>query len=101
MSLFNEKWIPFCLDELPDGEGLALDDLDAYVPYLLEKWPEGGVPNRTETLRPASRRNPPGVSGWLVFRLPPREPVVDPEAPVIDWSSVLKERLRDRETDTD
>lgn len=97
VSLFNEAWIPFCLDELPDGEGLALDDVDAYIPFLTEKWPTGGVPNRTETLRPGQWRNPPGVSGWLVFRLPPKERPVDPTAPTIDWDAIRDVRLRSRE----
>ncbi|MBE5469535.1 hypothetical protein [Mycobacteroides abscessus] len=96
MSLFNEKWVPYSLADLGDDESLPVDDPDPYIPYLTEKWPEGGKPNRVE-FRQGPRQNPPGVDGWVVFRLPPREPVVDPEAPVIDWSAVLKARLRERD----
>lgn len=107
MSLFNEKWIPFSLAELGDDESLPIDDADAYVPYLLEKWPPGGKPHRVEhylpegSLPPGRRKPAPGTDGWVVFRLPPRERPVDPEAPVIDWASVLTERLRDPEAEID
>lgn len=93
--MFNEAWIPFCLDDLPEGESIALDDLDGFVPYLLEKWPDDGTPNRIEMLKPGLRRNPVGVSGWLVFRLPPKPQPVDPEAPTIDWNAIRAARIRD------
>lgn len=96
MSLFNEKWVPYSLEDLPEGESIALDDLDGFVPYLTERWPEGGKPHRME-MQKGPRQNPPGVDGWVVFRLPPKERPVDPTAPVIDWSAVLKARLRERD----
>lgn len=102
MSLFNEVWVPYSLEDLPEGESIALDDLDGFVPYLTERWPAGGRPHRVEMLR-GPRPNPPGVSGWLVFRLPPQEREIDPEAPVIDWDAVRDARLADRKqsaTDT-
>jgi hypothetical protein len=91
---FNEAWVPYSLRDLPEGESIALTDLDGFIPYLLERWPEGGKPNRTEMMKPGLRRNPKGVSGWLVFRVPPREVPVDPTAPVIDWDAVRKARAR-------
>ncbi|MGV7586364.1 hypothetical protein PJI74_01350 [Mycobacterium kansasii] len=96
MSLFNEKWVPYSLADLGDDESLPVDDPDPYIPYLTEKWPEGGKPNRVEFQR-GPRKPPPGVDGWVVFRLPPKERPVDPTAPVIDWSAVLKARLRERD----
>lgn len=98
MSLFNEVWVPYSLEDLPEGESIALDDLDGFVPYLTERWPAGGRPHRME-MQKGPRPNPRGVDGWLVFRLPPREPVVDPTAPTIDWDAIRDERLRTR-TDT-
>ncbi|AYM40362.1 MULTISPECIES: hypothetical protein [Mycobacteroides] len=97
MSLFNEKWIPFSLADLGDDESLPIDDASEYVPYLLERWPEGGKPNRVEFTQPGPRPNPRGVDGWVVFRLPPKERPVDPTAPTINWDAVRKERLRGRE----
>lgn len=100
MSLFNEKWIPFSLAELGDDESLPIDDPAEYIPYLTEKWPQDGRPNRVEFQR-GPRKPPPGVDGYVVFRLPPREPVVDPTAPTINWDAIRAERIRDRKfTDT-
>lgn len=95
MSLFNEKWVPYNLDDLPEGESILLTDLDGFIPYLTEKWPEGGKPHRME-MQKGPRPNPPGVSGWLVFRLPPKEREIDPEAPVINWDAIRDARLADR-----
>lgn len=100
MSLFNEVWVPYSLADMPEGESILLTDLDGFIPYLTEKWPPGGKPNRMEMMKPGPRPNPPGVDGWIVFRLPPRKlPPADPTAPVVDWDSVLKERLRDQPED--
>ncbi|SHX67438.1 Uncharacterised protein [Mycobacteroides abscessus subsp. abscessus] len=96
--MFNEQWVPYSLRDLPEGESIALTDLDGFIPYLTEKWPEGGKPHRMEMLK-GPRPNPPGVSGWLVFRLPPRERPVDPTAPKIDWDAIRDARLQAR-TDT-
>ncbi|MFV8137426.1 hypothetical protein ACNQR7_07630 [Mycolicibacterium senegalense] len=100
MSLFNEVWVPYSLEDLPEGESIPLTDLDGFIPYLTERWPEGGKPHRVE-MQKGPRPNPRGVDGWLVFRLPPKEREIDPEAPVIDWDAIRAERIRDRKlTDT-
>lgn len=70
---FTETWVPFSLDELTPAESLPLTDPDAFVPYLTQRWPEGGRPHRVE-LRRDGRPNPRGVDGYVVFRLPPPEP---------------------------
>ncbi|MBE5513739.1 Uncharacterised protein [Mycobacteroides abscessus subsp. abscessus] len=101
--MFNEQWVPYSLADLPEDESILLTDLDGFIPYLTEKWPPGGKPHRMEMLK-GSRPNPPGVDGYIVFRLPPREREIDPEAPVIDWDAVRDARLADRKhsaTDTD
>lgn len=103
--MFNEAWIPFSLAELADGETLPIDDADAYVPYLIERWPPGGRPHRVEhhlpegALPPGRRKPAPGTDGWIVFRVPVPQPEPDPRAPVVDWDSVLRERTRDRPED--
>lgn len=100
--MFNEQWVPYSLRDLPEGESIALTDLDGFIPYLTEKWPPGGKPHRLE-MQKGPRKPPPGVDGWVVFRLPPREREIDPEAPVIDWDAVRDARLADRKqsaTDT-
>ncbi|WP_018601004.1 hypothetical protein [Mycobacterium sp. 155] len=100
--LHDEVWIPFSLAELAADESLPFDDPDAYIPYLIEKWPPGGKPHRVEHYLPelapppGRRRPPPGVHGWLVFRMPPTEPEPDPEAPTIDWDAIRDARVVDR-----
>jgi hypothetical protein len=95
--VFNEVWVPFSAADMPEGESIGAFDVDAHIPYLTEKWPKDGRPHRVALQKPGLRGNPPGVDGWVVFRLPPPVREVDPEAPVINWTAVLKERLRDRD----
>ncbi|SKM39558.1 Uncharacterised protein [Mycobacteroides abscessus subsp. abscessus] len=103
--MFHEKWVPYSLEDLPAGESIRLDDLDGFIPYLLERWPEGGKPHRVEhhlpegALPPGRRKPAPGTDGWIVFRVPVPQPERDPRAPVIDWDSVRTERLRDQSED--
>ncbi|MBX8688067.1 hypothetical protein GO011_11580 [Mycobacterium sp. 20091114027_K0903767] len=88
--MFNEQRIPFSLDDLPEGESIALHDVDGFIPYLTQRWPEGGRPDRVEISGPGA---PLGVDGWIVFRLPPPEREADPDARVIDWDAVRAERI--------
>lgn len=99
--MFHEKWVPYSLEDLPEGESIRLDDLDGFIPYLTQKWPEGGRPHRHEVMQPGPPRpNPVGVDGWIVFRVPPPKPApVDPTAPVVNWDAVLRERTRDQPED--
>lgn len=101
---YNETWVPLSLDELTDGESIRVDDVEGFIPFMTERWPEGGKPDRFEACKQGARGplpNPKGVSGWLVFRLPPKEREIDPEAPVINWDAIRAERIRDRKlTDT-
>lgn len=83
--MYNEVRVPFSLDDLPEGESIALRDVDGFIPYLTERWPEGGRPDRVEWDAPGCRKLPVGVDGYVVFRLPPREQEADPDAKVIDW----------------
>lgn len=97
--VFNEARIPFSLTDLPDGEELPLHDVDAFIPYLLERWPAAARPHHIELLQADGRKPPAGTDGWVVFRLaaPEKEPEHDPDGgPVIDWDKVLKQRLADR-----
>ncbi|MFL0242356.1 MULTISPECIES: hypothetical protein [Mycobacteriaceae] len=87
---FRETWVPFCLDDLDPAESIPLRDPAEFVPYLTEKWPEGGRPHRVE-LRRDGRPNPKGVDGYLVFRVLPPQP--DPEdagkrTVTVDWSQL-------------
>ncbi|MDO3108649.1 hypothetical protein [Mycobacteroides abscessus] len=91
--MYNEVRVPFSLDDLPGGESIALHDVDGFIPYLTERWPEGGRPDRVEISGPGA---PKGVDGWIVFRLPPREHEADPDAKVIDWEQ-LRPQLREKE----
>ncbi|WP_100522438.1 hypothetical protein [Mycobacteroides abscessus] len=96
--MFNEVKVPFSLADLPDGESLALHDVDAFIPYLTERWPERGRPHHIELFEPSGRKPPPGIDGWVVFRLsaPDQEPD-DPDAgTAIDWDKALEARLADR-----
>ncbi|MFV1360715.1 hypothetical protein [Mycolicibacterium fortuitum] len=96
--MFNEVKVPFSLADLPDGESLALHDVDAFIPHLIERWPPNGRPHHIELFEPSGRKPPPGIDGWIVFRLsaPDQEPD-DPDAgPTIDWDKALEERLADR-----
>lgn len=85
----NEVWVPFDLSELTDAESLALSDVDAFIPYLTEKWPEGGRPHRVE-LSKDGRPRPRGVDGWIVFRVPPPEPdeTAGTRKVTVDWAAV-------------
>lgn len=69
----SEVWVPFCLAELADAESIPLSDVDAFIPYLTERWPPSGRPLRVE-LRKGDRPNPRGTDGYVVFRVPPPEP---------------------------
>lgn len=89
--VYNEVRVPFSLDDLPEGESIALRDVDGFIPYLTERWPEGGRPDRVEWDAPGGRKLPVGVDGYVVFRLPPREQEVDPDAKVIDWEKLRPE----------
>ncbi|WP_157835630.1 hypothetical protein [Mycobacteroides abscessus] len=91
--MYNEVRVPFSLDDLPEGESIALHDVDGFIPYLTERWPEGGRPDRVEISGPGA---PKSVDGWIVFRLPPREQEADPDAKVIDWEQ-LRPQLREKE----
>ncbi|WP_255773545.1 hypothetical protein [Mycobacteroides abscessus] len=96
--MFNEARIPFDLSDLPEGESIALSDVEGFVPYLTEKWPPNGRPHHVELLQADGRKPPPGIDGWVVFRLAAQEqePEHDPDTPAIDWDAVLHERLADR-----
>lgn len=89
--MFNEVRVPFSLDDLPEGESIALSDVEGFIPYLIEKWP-GGRPHRVEISGPG---DPRGIDGWIVFRLPPPEHETDPDATVIDWDAVREARISD------
>ncbi|MFT9663696.1 hypothetical protein ACM0CQ_15780 [Mycobacteroides abscessus subsp. abscessus] len=95
--MFNEVAVPFSLDDLPDGESLPLSDVDAFIPYLTERWPERGRPHRVVPDLPGKRR-PKGVDGYVVFRIgpAPRDEAGDEDARRIDWDEVLKARLEER-----
>lgn len=96
-SEFNEARIPFNLADLPDGESLALHDVEGFIPYLTQKWPPNGRPHHVELFEPSGRKPPAGTDGWVVFRLAAPEQEHDPDAgPAIDWDAALKERLEDR-----
>ncbi|WP_170092321.1 hypothetical protein [Mycobacteroides abscessus] len=96
--MFNEVKVPFSLADLPDGESLALHDVDAFIPYLTEKWPPNGRPHHVELFEPSGRKPPPGVDGWVVFRLsaPDQEPDGPDAGTAIDWDKALEARLADR-----
>ncbi|WP_165704805.1 hypothetical protein, partial [Mycobacteroides abscessus] len=72
-------------------------DVEGFIPYLTERWPPNGRPHHVELLQVDGRKPPPGVDGWIVFRLaaPEQEPDSD-GGPAIDWDAVLQERLADR-----
>lgn len=95
--MFNEVKVPFSLANLPDGESLALHDVDAFIPYLTERWPPNARPHHIELFEPSGRKPPPGVDGWVVFRLaaPEQEPLPD-AGTAIDWDKALEARLADR-----
>ncbi len=85
---FTETWVPFNLAELSPDESLPLTAVDEFIPYLTERWPEGGRPHRVE-LRRDGRPNPAGTDGYVVFRVPPPEP--DPGSTrrvTVDWAAV-------------
>lgn len=84
----NEVWVPFCLDDLTDGESIRLRDPEEFVPYLTEKWPPSGRPHRVELTKDGHPR-PRGTDGWLVFRVPPPEPEPGNTRKVtVDWAVV-------------
>ncbi|UQE74022.1 hypothetical protein MYK68_14940 [Gordonia sp. PP30] len=93
--MLNEVKVPFSLADLPDGEEIALHDVEGFIPFLTERWPANGRPHHIELFEPSGRKPPPGVDGWLVFRVSAPEPVHDPDAPTVNWDRVLQERLRD------
>lgn len=95
--MFNEVRVPFSLSDLPDDEELPLADVDAFIPYLTQRWPPNGRPHHIELFEPSGRKPPPGIDGWVVFRVSAPEPVRDPDAgTAIDWDAVLEGRLADR-----
>ncbi|OBK70035.1 hypothetical protein A5654_11660 [Mycolicibacterium fortuitum] len=81
--VYNEVRVPFSLDDLPEGESIALHDVDGFIPYLTERWPEGGRPDRVEISGPGAPR---GVDGYIVFRLPPPEREATGET--YDWEKL-------------
>lgn len=86
---FTETWVPFSLAELSTAESIPLSDVDAFIPYLTEKWPPSGRPHRVELQR-GTQPNPRGVAGWLVFRVPPPEPdeTAGTRKVTVDWAAV-------------
>lgn len=90
--MFNEVRVAFSLDDLPEGESIALSDVEGFIPYLIEKRP-GGRRRRVEISGPG---DPRAVDGSVMFRFPPPEQEVDPwirgsvdpDARVIDWDAV-------------
>lgn len=84
--MFNEVRVPFSLDDLPEGESIALSDVDGFIPYLTQRWPDGGPPHRVEMSGPG---DPKGVDGWIVFRLPPPEREATGET--YDWEKLRPE----------
>ncbi|SHP28830.1 Uncharacterised protein [Mycobacteroides abscessus subsp. abscessus] len=85
---FRETWVPFCLDELTSAESIPLSDPDSFIPYLTERWPEGGRPHRVELQRDG-RPNPRGVDGYVVFRVPPPPPEESGKRKVkVDWAQL-------------
>ncbi|OCB56523.1 hypothetical protein A5722_13940 [Mycobacterium vulneris] len=85
----SEIWVPFCLDELTPAESIPLSDVDAFVPFLTQRWPTGGRPHRAELSRD-DHPNPKGVDGWVVFRLPPPEPdeTAGKRTVTVDWAAL-------------
>lgn len=86
----SEVWVPFNLDDLAPAESIPLSDVDAFVPFLTERWPPSGRPHRVE-LRRGDRPNPAGIDGFLVFRVPPPEPDPDDVAKMkvtVDWEQL-------------
>lgn len=92
--MFNEVRVPFSLSDLPDGESLDLRDVDAFIPYLTERWPPNGRPHHIELFEPSGRKPPQGVDGWVVFRLAaPEQGPDDPDAgPTIEVLDVCDSR---------
>lgn len=85
---FTETWVPFSLAELSDAESIPLRDPEEFVPYLTQRWPEGGHPHRVE-LRKGDRPNPRGIDGFVVFRIPPPPPEETRKRTVrIDWAAL-------------
>ncbi|WP_458317892.1 hypothetical protein [Mycolicibacterium brisbanense] len=84
---FTETWVPFSLDELTPAESIPLRDVDAFIPYLTEKWPPSGRPHRVELFK-GDRPNPRGTDGYVVFRVPPPEPdeTAGTRKVTVDWS---------------
>ncbi|MGV0740640.1 hypothetical protein ABQF35_30240 [Mycobacterium syngnathidarum] len=89
MPRFTETWVPFNLDDLPDGESIALSYVDGFVPYLSEKWPPAGRPHRVEMQKDGHPR-PHGVDSYLVFRVPPPEldEASGTRKVTVDWSQL-------------
>lgn len=79
--------------DLPPGVQIALD-LDGAIPYLTERWPEGGVPHRIEVQFVGTSLKVQGH--WMVFRgvkFPQEEP--DPDAVRINWDRMRAQIIRD------
>lgn len=80
--------------DLPPGVELALEDLDGAIPYLTERWPEGGVPDRIEIQFVGTSFTVQGH--WMVFRgakFPQQEP--DPDAIPINWDAMRAQIIKD------
>lgn len=81
--------------QIPEGVWLDMRDVDAFIPYLSERWPQGGTPVRME-----QRLNPhtgEQIYFAMVFRIPgdpPQEP--DPDAPRVDWDAMRNQVIRDQ-----
>ncbi len=80
--------------DLPPGVQLALEDLDGAIPYLTERWPPGGTPDRIEVQFVGDSFKVQGH--WLVFRgVVWPEPEPDPDAIPIDWDRMREQIIRD------
>ncbi|SLJ24036.1 Uncharacterised protein [Mycobacteroides abscessus subsp. abscessus] len=79
---------------LPPGVQIPLEDVDAAIPYMTEKWPAGGVPHRIEVQFVGTSHQVQGH--WLVFRgVVWPEPEPDPDAIPIDWDRMREQIIRD------
>lgn len=81
--------------DLPPGVQIPLEDVDAAIPYMTEKWPAGGVPLRLEVQFVGHSHQVQGH--WMVFRVPPqlREPDPDDPSIRIDWDRMRQQIIKD------